>query len=170
MFRKPRTSRKLAKNGGKKCHFGIIMKGTILFNMRKSEAGFSLIELLIVVVIIGVIAALGVPALSKGIRSAENGTTFATLRTVSSAQAGFFSQNSRFARIAELNVQNKSAFGTTAGDRVIRGKYTFEMNPVTPTDEELKNEFTMTATRSVADDTVYKYELTHTGEIVQILP
>lgn len=142
-------------------------KGTLFMNREK---GFSLIEVLIVVVIIGIIAALGVPALQRGIRAAENGTTFATLRTVSSAQAQFFSQNNRFARISELNNQMRGAFGTTAGDRVIRGKYTFEMNPATPTDEELRNEFTLTATRMVTDDTIYKFELTHTGEIVQILP
>lgn len=134
------------------------------------QNGFSLIELLLVVVIIGIVAALGVPSLLKGIRAAENGTTFATLRTIASSQANFFSQNNRFARIVELNVVNRGIFGTTAGDRVIRGKFVFEMNPVNPTDAELRNEYTLTATRSVTDDTVYKYELTHSGEIVQILP
>ncbi|MBK9171754.1 MAG: prepilin-type N-terminal cleavage/methylation domain-containing protein [Chloracidobacterium sp.] len=52
--------------------------------------GFSLIELLIVVVIVGVIAALAVPSLRRGIRAAENGTTFATMRTISSAKLDSF--------------------------------------------------------------------------------
>jgi general secretion pathway protein G len=51
-------------------------------NKLSNEKGFSLIELLLVVVIIGIVAALAVPALQKGIRSAENGTTFATMRTI----------------------------------------------------------------------------------------
>ena len=138
-------------------------------NKNKDESGFSLIELLIVVVIIGVVAALAVPNLQKGLRAAENGTAFATMRTISSSQAGFFSQKNRFARITELNTILHEIIGTNAGDRVIRGEYIFEMNPTTPTDEELKNEYTITATRTV-DAVIYKYELTQTGEIVQILP
>ena len=135
----------------------------------QENAGFSLVELLLVVAIVGIIAALAVPALQKGIRSAENGTTFATMRTISSTQVSFFSQNNRFGRLTELQQMLSNGLGTTTGDKVIRGAYTFEMNPVAPDDTELSKEYTITATRS-AVDTIYKYELTHTGEIVQILP
>jgi prepilin-type N-terminal cleavage/methylation domain-containing protein len=137
---------------------------------RREQAGFSLVELLLVCVIVGIIAALAVPALQKGMRAAENGSTFATMRTIASTQVGYFSQNNRFGRLTELQTVLSNGLGTTAGDRVIRGRYVFEMNPVAPTDAELSQEFTITATRNITDDTVYKYELTHTGEIVQILP
>ena len=137
---------------------------------QRNNAGFSLIELLIVVVIVGIIAALAVPALQKGMRSAENGSTFATMRSISSTQVSFFSQNNRFARLPEIQTVMSNAIGTTLDQKVVRGKYVFEMNPATPTDEELSREYTITATRSSADDVIYKYELNHTGEIVQILP
>jgi prepilin-type N-terminal cleavage/methylation domain-containing protein len=137
---------------------------------KRPEAGFSLIELLIVVVIVGIIAALAVPALQKGIRSAENGSVFATMRSVSSTQVSFFTQNNRFARLPELQQIMSNGIGTTAGERVVRGRYTFEMNPVTPTDAELAQQYTITATRLVSDDVVYKYELNQSGEITQILP
>lgn len=137
---------------------------------EQKDAGFSLIELLIVVVIIGIIAALAVPALQKGMRSAENGSTFATMRSISSTQVSFFSQNNRFARLPEIQSIMSNAIGTTLDQKVVRGKYVFEMNPATPTDEELSREYTITATRSSSDDVIYKYELNHTGEIVQILP
>ncbi len=45
----------------------------------KNESGFSLIELLLVVAVIGIIATLAVPALQKATRAAENGNTFATM-------------------------------------------------------------------------------------------
>lgn len=137
---------------------------------KRLESGFSLVELLIVVVIIGIVAALAVPAFQKGMRSAENGSVFATMRSVSSTQVSFFAQKNRFATLPELQEIMSNSIGTTAGERVIRGRYTFEMNPLEPTEEELSREYTITATRNVADDVIYKYEMTHTGEIVQILP
>jgi len=92
------------------------------------------------------------------------------MRVIASTEITFYSQNNRFARLAELQQILSNGIGTSAGERVIRGRYVFEMNPLDPTDAELAQEYTITATRSVSDDTVYKYELTQSGEIVQILP
>ncbi|MBA2380404.1 MAG: prepilin-type N-terminal cleavage/methylation domain-containing protein [Blastocatellia bacterium] len=134
----------------------------------KNESGFSLIELLLVVVIIGLIAALAVPSLQRGIRAAENGSAFSTMRTISSEQVGFFVKQNRFGRVTEIN--DTLRVGTSVGDRVIRGRYTFEMNPIEPSDEELRNEYTVVATSSHPDGEIYKYELNQTGTITQILP
>jgi prepilin-type N-terminal cleavage/methylation domain-containing protein len=135
-----------------------------------NQKGFSLIELLIVVVVIGIVAAIAVPAFQKGIWAAENGSTIAAMRTISSTEVGFFSQHGRFARLPEIQARLSDSLGTTIGDRVVRGRYTFEMSPITPSDTELRTAFTVTATRSVAGDPTYKYELTQTGQIVQLLP
>jgi prepilin-type N-terminal cleavage/methylation domain-containing protein len=138
---------------------------------NRREGGFSLIELLIVVVIIGVVAAIAVPHLQKALRAAENGTSFATMRTIGSTEVGYYSQNNRFGRLSEINNILAQSVGTTSGNQIIRGKFVFEMTPTTPTDAELRNGFTITATRSViGEGMIYKYELTQTGEIRQILP
>jgi len=135
-----------------------------------NQKGFSLIELLLVVTIIGIVAAMAVPAYQKGIRAAENGTTFAVLRSISSMQVQFYSNNNRFATLPELQGLMGNSIGVTTGDRVVRGRYVFEMSPVTPTPQDLKTSYTISAVRSVSDDVVFRYDVNETGRIEQILP
>lgn len=138
---------------------------------KKNEQGFSLIELLVVCVTIGIVAAIAVPALQKATRAAENGSTFGSMRTIASQQANFYAQNGRFARITELNNLTGGKFGTTVGNDVNRGKFVISMVPATPTDAELRDSYTMNAVRNITGEGVtYQYKLTQSGEIEQVLP
>jgi prepilin-type N-terminal cleavage/methylation domain-containing protein len=138
---------------------------------KNTQSGFSLIELLLVVTIIGIIAAVGVPSLQKGIRAADNGAAFATLRTISSNQVGYLSQNSRFARLSELNALTGGTLGNPgcSGNCLTRGRFTFEMSPVAPTDAELKIGYTIIAT-GAGGGTIYQFRVNQSGEIVQVTP
>lgn len=132
-----------------------------------NEKGFSLIELLVVVVIIGIVAALAVPAFQRAISAAENRSVQATMKTMSSGQAMFFSQNKRFARLAELN-SIQVGLGTMVADRMQRNKFIFEMEPLVPTDAQLRDGYTIAAYRDVNGIT-YRFQLTNAG-VVRILP
>jgi prepilin-type N-terminal cleavage/methylation domain-containing protein len=135
------------------------------------QSGFSLIELLIVVVIIGVIATVSFPYLIKAKYASENAAMYATLRTMSSAQISFYTQNSRYATLSELNTMQGNAYGTTIGDNIRRGNFTMDMGGVTPVDPNLRSDFTITATKTYdANDLPYIISVNASGRIVQITP
>ncbi|MBK8148938.1 MAG: type II secretion system protein [Acidobacteria bacterium] len=138
---------------------------------KRAESGFSIVELLLVVVIIGIVSAIGIPNFQKGMRSADNGTMYANLRSISSSQVSYYSQNGRFARLSELNAIYGGSLGVADGNGLGKGKFYIEMSPAVPTDAELKNEYVIIASgfNGVGLPPI-SYRLNQTGEIVQLSP
>lgn len=139
---------------------------------NNNQSGFSLVELLLVVVIIGVLASIAVPSLLKARSAAENAVAFSMMRMISTLQVRFYTQNNRFARITEINALQDNTLGANGATDVTRGRFTYQMSPdAAPTDAQLKNGYEIIATRSVSgSETPYVVKVDQSGIITQVLP
>lgn len=68
----------------------------------KNQKGFSLVELLVVVIIIAIIAAIAIPNLLSSRRNANQASAKANLRTIHSAEITYFAANGTYGDFAAL--------------------------------------------------------------------
>ncbi|MCB9897808.1 MAG: prepilin-type N-terminal cleavage/methylation domain-containing protein [Planctomycetes bacterium] len=73
-----------------------------------AQRGFTLVELAVVVVILGVLAAFGVPRFMASVERAKASEAFEFLATVQSAQERYHARQGRYAaRVTDLDIENE---------------------------------------------------------------
>ena len=90
-----------------------------------NQHGFTLVELMIVIVIVGILAAVAIPIYQGNIRKAKMSECDAALGTVRTAMRVFYAEHGRYPRVADETPVTGSALGDSLNisETDLNGKY-----------------------------------------------
>lgn len=83
----------------------------------RSEAGFTLIELMVVIAIVGILASIAYPAYRRQVMRAQRTDATAALLRVAAAQERYYLQNNSYAATAAITTAPPAGLGIPGTDR-----------------------------------------------------
>ena len=133
-----------------------------------SQKGFTLIELILVVVVAGLIATVAVPSLMKARDAADSSVAVAQLRSMHTNQSMYRIQNSRYANLAELNAFAGNSHGRTVGTTLRHRDFIFLMFP-NPSPSTLRNDYQIIGYRIRKGRVIAQHNMAEDGLIRTII-
>jgi prepilin-type N-terminal cleavage/methylation domain-containing protein len=128
--------------------------------MDRKNKGFTLIELMIVVVIIGILAAMAIPRFMRAATKAKQSEAKGILKQVYTMQRCYFIENDHYCRNGIVaDASNLTAFAPLAVELISTARYAYTMTVNGTT-------FICTATANLDDDaTIDTWSIDQTGAL-----
>ena len=105
----------------------------LLKAMHKNEKGFTLVELMVVVVIIGILVAIAIPIYATITERAEQGSAEANLRIIDGSVMMYYAEYSAYPTVGSIELLAPYIEGDSPAD-LSPGEYKLINNPSTHTD------------------------------------